>query len=223
MNPGTTRVALSRMVDRGELDREDGGHYVLDGALLERQARQEAGLAPTTRAWSGEWEMYVVRGAARGSNERAALRRAGAHLGLGERREGVWMRPDNLDPTRQVLDRGVMNGQADRFLARPDCDASELVAQLFGVDAWATRAASLQERMSAMATAIDSGSPVALADGFEVAADSLRHLVLDPLLPDPLWPTGWPAAALRTSYDEYNKTYRRHLSAFFRRRSRLAG
>lgn len=223
VNSGTTRVALSRMVDRGELDREDGGHYVLAGALLERQDRQEAGLSPTTRVWSGDWEMYIVRPAARGSAERAALRRAGVHLGLGERRDGVWMRPDNLDPDRQAAARLVMAEQADRFVTRPDSGESELVEQLFGVDAWSATAAGLQERMSLMATDLDAGTPGSLTEGFEVAADTLRHLVLDPLLPDRLWPTAWPAAALRKSYEAYNETYRSHLSAFFRSRSRLTG
>ena len=73
---GATRVALTRMVDRGELVRVDGGVYELAGHLLERQARQEAGLQPTVRGWDGEWEIYLVGPGRRSSAERAALRRS---------------------------------------------------------------------------------------------------------------------------------------------------
>ena len=100
IRPGTTRTALSRMVDRGELAHIEGGLYALTGDLLARQHRQEAGLHPTAHDWDGGWEMVVVPAGARSSAERAALRRACTHLGLGERRDGVWLRPANLDPDR---------------------------------------------------------------------------------------------------------------------------
>src|SRR5690349_17950414 len=55
--PGTTRVALSRMVDAGELSAGDDATYALAGLLLERHARQEQGRHPRTRAWSGAWRI----------------------------------------------------------------------------------------------------------------------------------------------------------------------
>ncbi|MEZ5247008.1 MAG: PaaX family transcriptional regulator C-terminal domain-containing protein [Acidimicrobiales bacterium] len=223
VNPGTTRVALSRMVDRGELHRETDGHYVLAGPLLERQVRQEAGLAPRVRPWSGAWEVHVVLGGARDAGERAGLRQAAAHLGLRERREGVWLRPDNLDPERLPSAREVVATQTERYLATPAGDPAALVVELFDLEPWATEARKHIRRMSAMSDRLDAGSPGSLADGFAVAAHSLRHLVADPLLPVELHPPEWPATALRRSYDEYDRTYRRHLSAFFRSRSRLAG
>jgi phenylacetic acid degradation operon negative regulatory protein len=223
VNPGTTRVALTRMVERGELGREADGHYVLAGPLLERQRRQEAGLAPIVREWSGEWELHVVRSGARDSAERGAFRAAATHLGLGERREGVWMRPDNLDPDRLPAARLVLESQAECFAATPSGDAASIVDELFDLGAWAAVAAELQTRMHDMTDALETGSAGALADGFEVAAHTLRHLVADPLLPPELWPDDWPAFSLRRGYERYNTTYRSHLSAFFRGRSRLAG
>ena len=77
--------------------------------------------------------------------------------------------------------------------------------------------------MRALSVALEGDEPVSLADGFELAAASLRHQVADPLLPDELCPPGWPAAALRAAYDRYNRAYRARLSAFFRARSRVAG
>ena len=63
----------------------------------------------------------------------------------------------------------------------------------------------------------------ALAEGFELAARGLRHLVADPLLPAEIHPPDWPASALRNTYERYNRAYRARLSAFFRSRSRVAG
>lgn len=223
INPGTTRVALSRMVDRGELTRDGGGNYSLAGSLLERQQRQEAGLAPEVRPWSGEWEMYLVRSGGRGSSERAALRRAALHLGLRERREGVWMRPDNLRADRLPGPRAIVAAQTERFEATAAGDPKALAADLFDLEQWSREADRLRVQMSSMEEALARGEGGSLAAGFEVAARSLRHLVADPLLPAPLWPDGWPAERLRASYDHYDRTYRGHLSAFFRSRSRLAG
>jgi len=220
ISAGTTRVALSRMVDRGELRRDGEGVYELRGPLLERQGRQEAGLAPTTRPWSGEWEIHVVRTGSRESTERAALRRAAHHLGLRERRDGVWLRPDNLDPDRLPDDRSILTGQADRFVGRPveGAGASRLAGELFDLESWATRARHLRDEMSEM---LASGRPASLSAGFELAAMVLRHLVADPLLPVELCPPGWPAVTLRADYDEYDVAYRSQLSAFFRTRPRL--
>jgi phenylacetic acid degradation operon negative regulatory protein len=223
VNPGTTRVALSRMVERGELLRDPQGGYALSGALLERQQRQEEGLAPRTRSWSGEWEMWVVRGGARRSGDRAALRTAATHLGLRERREGVWLRPDNLPADRLPAARTTVVDQSERFVATPDGDPAALAAELFALDDWARGAARHLTRMVSMEAALEADEPGSLAEGFTVAADALRHLVSDPLLPAVLCPSDWPAAELRVAYDRYNRAYRLRLSAFFRSRSRLAG
>src|SRR4051812_28186780 len=51
---GTARVALSRMVDRGELIAADGV-YELAGRLQERQFAQEWSLAPRPKVWDGGW------------------------------------------------------------------------------------------------------------------------------------------------------------------------
>ena len=80
--------------------------------------------------------------------------------------------------------------------------------------------------ITSLSTALDElagDGSVSLADGFELAAASLRHLVADPLLPDALWPPDWPAPALRDAYGRYDRAYRTQLSAFFRARSRVAG
>lgn len=216
ISPGTTRVALSRMVDRGELRRADGAVYELTGDLLQRQERQETMLRPGVRDWAGDWEILVVRPGSRRSVDRAALRRAGLHLGFQERREGVWMRPDNLDPTRLPAAREVVEAQTDRFTGRPHGEPASLAAELFPLDEWAGEARRLIGELGSMRHRLGGVGPAPLAEGFELAAAALRHLVADPLLPEALWPPRWPTSELRSAYAGHDIAFRRELSAFFR-------
>ncbi len=212
---GTVRVALSRMVERGELT-NDGGTYALAGRMLDRQERQEASLRPSTRPWDGTWELVVIRAGARPTEDRSALRTALGQLGLREHREGVWMRPENLDPGRLPGSRRKAMGQTDRFTARPEGDPVALAATLFDLEPWAATASTLVASMRRMQRRLDDGEHAVLVPGFELAAAVLRHLVADPLVPDELLAPDWPAARLRETYADFDVAYRRVLQAFFR-------
>lgn len=214
IRPGATRTALSRMVDRGELRHLDGGRYELAGDLLARHDRQEAGLHPVTLAWDGTWEMHVVPPGSRSSSDRAALRRAADHLGLWERRDGVWMRPANLDPGRLPNARAIVDTQAESYRASPVGDPAALLESLYDLPGWARRAADLVAELDE--TGAELAVPERLADGFVLAAAALRHLVTDPLLPAELEPEGWPALTLRRTYADYLVDYERGLGGFFR-------
>ena len=56
----------------------------------------------------------------------------------------------------------------------------------------------------------------AVVSGFELASATLRHLVHDPRLPGELAPACWPAAELRSVYDDYEVAYQELLRDFFR-------
>ena len=104
---------------------------------------------------------------------------------MGELREGVWVRPDNLD-------RPVDPEVAERcrlFTARPD--SAGLAETLWDLPGWADGARRLRERLD-----LD----LDLADRFVLASETLRHLLTDPLLPPELAPPGWPADDLRRRY-----------------------
>ena len=214
---GATRTALSRMVDRGELRRLDGGRYELAGDLLARHHRQEVGLRPVTHPWDGTWEMHVVTPRPRSSSDRVALRRAADHLGLWERRDGVWMRPANVDPERLPKARAIVAAQADSYRASPAGDPVTLLASLYDLSGWAARATALVAELDETGPALVA--PERLADGFVLAAAALRHLVTDPLLPADLEPEGWPAGALRQVYADYLVGYQKGLAEFFRSHS----
>lgn len=213
---GTTRVALSRMVAAGELS-ADGGSYRLVGRLLERRARQDQSRTPPLKEWSGAWVMAVVASGRRDAETRAELRRAAEALRLAELREGVWMRPDNLDEQRLREAMVVLTNQCDLFSVAPEGGPAGLSARLWDLPAWVAEAGALEEDMGPVIDRLDSQETPALGPAFLLGAAVLRHLLADPLLPDALLPDQWPGADLRTLYDRYLAAYQTLWSSVFAR------
>ena len=114
---GAVRTALSRMVVAGELTLDDG-RYALSGPFLSRRERQDESRNGVGGPWDGEWEMAVVEGERRPAADRTALRAAMRALRFGELREGVWLRPANLDPDRLPDARTVVGAQCFGLVAR---------------------------------------------------------------------------------------------------------
>jgi len=216
ISQGTTRVALSRMVAAGELV-VDGDAHRLAGHLLERQARQQVSRAPAQGTWDGGWALAVVTESRRPVSTRAELRRAMGALRLAELREGVWLRPDNLDERWAGPARAVVDAQCRRFTARPDDRPDALAARLWDLDGWADQARQLQGRLGRVVTRLEAGETTALGPGFVLSADALRHLQADPLLPSVLLPSGWPGDALRVDYDRYDRAFKQLWRDWFRR------
>ncbi|MFC4113922.1 PaaX family transcriptional regulator C-terminal domain-containing protein [Nonomuraea zeae] len=188
---GTVRVALSRMVAAGDL-LQSGGRYTLSARLVERQARQDESRDPHTKPWDGTWEVAVVTAERRAPADRAALRHTMTALRLAELREGTWMRPANL--VRAWPE--IVTAQCTLIDGRPHGDPTPM---LWDLDGWSEEAHRLER-------ALDRAD--GLAEGFLVSAAVLRHLLADPLLPQELLPAGWPGAALRARYDDFDRRYR---------------
>jgi len=207
INENRARVALSRMVASGEATTDGAGRYRLAGHLLDRQARQLASRAGVTRPWSGGWRMAVATPGSP-AGQRSARRRAMAFARMGELREGVWLRPDNLeagyDPDAA--------GEVVVLSARPGGDPAALAARLWDLGAWASRAADLLAALDGL----PPRGPDDLAPGFELSAAVLRHFQADPLLPDPLLPGDWPGPRLRRRYRDWDAGYRRVLDRWSR-------
>lgn len=185
----TTRVALTRAVAAGDLRRVEGD-YVLGERLARRQRRQDEAVLDAETAWDGTWEMAVVVVAGRSGPERAALRERLASYRLAELREGVWTRPANLGRLRSYADDVVLS----TFVATPDEDAATLAAGLWDLRAWAAEGRLLLDALASTREA---------APRLAVAAQVVRHLTADPLLPRDLLPAHWPAGELRTAYAHY--------------------
>jgi phenylacetic acid degradation operon negative regulatory protein len=217
ISEGTTRTALSRLVAAGEAVPQAGG-YRLAGRLVARQARQSASRRADVQPWDGTWELATIADRRRSAADRAALRDALRTRRLVELREGVWGRPDNLDPSRSPEARARVDDWCTRWVgALPD--PAPDVRAAFDVESWSTRARDLRGAMRGEQTALDRGDVDALAPGFVTSAAVLRHLQADPLLPTELLPARWPGAALRAEYDRYDAAYRRVLRDWFRTES----
>jgi phenylacetic acid degradation operon negative regulatory protein len=208
---GTARVALHRMAAKGEIESRDGV-YRLAGRLAGRQARQERSLAPRVRAWRGEWQVAVVVATRRDAATRAGLRDAMRRAHLAERREGVWMRPDNLDLTVPAAARE----QCEWLRARPDDDPAALASRLFRPARWARRARTLAARLDELTAGLASFDEDLVADAFVAGAAALRHIGTDPLLPAELLPGDWPGALLRAEYARYQRAFDRVARRWFR-------
>ncbi|MFI2508259.1 PaaX family transcriptional regulator C-terminal domain-containing protein [Streptomyces sp. NPDC018972] len=187
----TLRAALSRMVAAGDLRRTDTG-YRLSDRLLERRRRQDESVEPRTRAWDGDWELVVITATGRGPAERADLRTRLAALRLAELREGVWLRPANLE--RRLPDG--LDEVAERGTARPGRPARELAAGLWPLDAWSGAARALLGHVDRAARP---------AERLTAFAAVVRHLLADPVLPPALLPADWPGDALRSAYAGYRR------------------
>lgn len=213
VSEGAARVALSRMVDRGELTNSDAV-YRLAGHLLDRQRRQDTSLVGAQHPWDGRWDQAVVLGPAE-PGHRSARRASLAALKMAELREGVWLRPANLDPQR--LPDEPVRAAADLLWAHVVvADGAELAARLWDLAGWARTATELTAAMTAAGEQLAKDDDDALAPGFELSAAVLRHFVADPQLPESLLPDDWPGSGLRAAYRDFDEQYRAHLRRFFR-------
>lgn len=182
------RVALTRMVSAGDLVRSADGYRLAD-RLLARQRDQDAALEPRLRDWDGQWLTLVLARTGADPRSRAELRRGLADLRFGELREGVWLRPDNIDAAL-----GEKIAVWGRVLSARDEDPAGLAAELWDLDGWCDTG---RELLAAMAEAADTRAR------FAVAAAIVRHLRSDPVLPPALLPESWPGDDLRTAYREF--------------------
>jgi phenylacetic acid degradation operon negative regulatory protein len=205
INENQARVALSRMAARGEVSSDGSGTYTLAGRLLERAGRLEVARRADTRSFDGSWHHVVVTKTGDGARERRARRGALRDARLGELRDGVWLRPANLE---LAIGAQAADGLAI-FRSSPAEDQALLAAACFDLDGWARRAIALADALEGTAL----GDEGALAAGFERNAEVLRHLQRDPLLPVELLPRAWPGDALRAAYESFDAQYRALLAA----------
>ncbi|RWA18993.1 PaaX family transcriptional regulator C-terminal domain-containing protein [Mycolicibacterium elephantis] len=188
LKESAVRVALTRMVSAGDLVRDRDG-YRLSDRLLARQRRQDDALNPRLREWNGDWTMLVITSVGTDARTRSGLRTALQQNRFAELREGVWLRPDNLD---MVSPADVLTHV--RVMRARDDDPVGLAAQLWDLSEWAATGRELLDE-------IDSAPDI--PGRFVAAAGIVRHLLTDPVLPAELLPDDWPGAALREVYTTF--------------------
>ena len=182
------RVALTRMVSAGDLVRSEDG-YRLSGRLLARQRRQDDAINPQLRPWDATWTTLVITSVGIDARARATLRTTLQQNRFAELREGVWLRPGNLE----VELPGDVSDRVRVLHTRDDAPA-ELAARLWDLPRWARTG---RELLDDMAAATD------IPGRFVAAAGMVRHLLTDPVLPDELSHDEWPGTAMREAYTNF--------------------
>jgi phenylacetic acid degradation operon negative regulatory protein len=208
INENRARVALSRMASAGEVTTDGSGRYRLAGHLLERRDRQAGSRRGDTLTFDGSWRMVVVMASGQAADERAARRRSLGLARLAEQREGVWLRPDNIE----LRPDPAGDPAVTMYSATPEEDPELLAATLWDLEGWARAADRLGDDMAEL-TPSDPGD---LAPGFVLSAAVLRHLQADPLLPRALLPGAWPGGSLRAAYERWDTQYREVLRTWGR-------
>jgi phenylacetic acid degradation operon negative regulatory protein len=203
----SARVALTRMVQRGELS-VDGATYALSGRIRSRQADQDFALDPPLTDWSGRWLLAIAHRGAREADERVALRRELEHQRMVPLRDGVWTRPDNLPLSTSGRSPQCSWWRAD---ALDPADVGSIL-DAFGLDAREMRTCELLELLSEAMVRLPSAD--ALPDAFVTGAAVAQHLRRDPLLPTELLPTAWRSGELRDAYGDYLVTFSRAVAAW---------
>jgi phenylacetic acid degradation operon negative regulatory protein len=213
ISAGATRTCLWRMVSAGELSADDG-NYALAGRLLERRERvDEASRMDDADGWDGTWELAIVSLERRSAADRLELRKAAIALHLAELREGVWLRPDNLDSQRLPGSREVLDRQCIHFHGAATDISPDQMRSLFSLDEWAADAEVLIEAMNVeLRRNKRADSAQSLADEFALSIAVVRHLQLDPQLPVELIPARWPGHTLRNTYRRFDDAFKQRMN-----------
>jgi phenylacetic acid degradation operon negative regulatory protein len=131
------------------------------------------------------------------------LRKAATALHLAELREGVWIRPDNLDPQRLPTSRAVLDEQCTHFHhATTDITASTM-RSVFSLDDWADTARWLVAAMD---------------DDHGDATENFRYqFALSVAVVRQLVPADWPGGHVRSSYRRFDAVFKRRMNHAFRK------
>ena len=155
--------------------------------------------------------MAVVSLERRSAADRLALRKAATALHLAELREGIWIRPDNLDRDRLPTLRAVLDQQCVHFHGAETDIPAETVRSLFSLDDWAVDArrltAAMRDELDVEAVGADD-----FTYQFALSIAAVRHLQLDPLLPAELIPRHGPRMQLRSTYRRFDEVFKRWLN-----------
>jgi phenylacetic acid degradation operon negative regulatory protein len=203
----SVRVALVRLSSAGMIEASGRGTYRIgpNAAGLAEDVRTWRGVESRVRKWDGAWAA-VHRGATPGSDRAAVRRRDRALqlLGFREAEPGLFLRPDNLvggvEVARERLHKLGLDGDAAVFVATDfDADREERVRALWDGKALTKSYVALRQRLKKWLERAPKLDPeVAARESFLMGSDAIRHVVFDPLLPDPLVDVGERRAFVET-------------------------
>ena len=192
---GSVRVALTRLLAEGLLERDERGEYRL-GAGAEPVRRRVAAwreLPSQLRPWSGAW-IGVLDARAPDRLARRRSQRALDWLGFRALRRGLLLRPDNLAGglprlREQLADLGLAPGAVVCEVRELDPVSETRARALWDAEALvATYRRHVREIELSRQRLRSRGAEQAMVESFRVGGAALRTLAKDPLLPEPIVP-----------------------------------
>lgn len=207
------------MVAAGDVTAADGW-YELGPSLITRQRRQDVGRRAERLEWDGSWRTLIVTAGRRQASDRSTARSVLLDERFAELREGVWVRPANLDHGTVIDELTAEGWISGRMMLDEPVD----VAGLWPIEAWRTTGVGLAGALDELTPGFEQGDRTMLDRGFILAAATLRHFRADPLLPEALLSDAMPSAGsgepiepvdLRARYDRFDGAYRNVLRDFF--------
>ena len=212
INGGTMRTALSRLVASGDVELTDG-RYTLAARLRARQAAQDSGRRVADADWDGRWHTAIATVDHRELADRRHVRAVMANHRFAELRPTVWMRPANL-PAPLLDDQWVV------VTAEPSGTAPSVLAdRLWPLDELTATATDLRERLDRADRSLRLDEPADIPPAFTLAAEALRFLRSEPLLPQQLTPADWPVDDLRREYERFEIRLQTMMAPFLRDRA----
>jgi phenylacetic acid degradation operon negative regulatory protein len=218
------RMALTRLVEQAVAANTGRGRYRLSpsGETMRLEVRKWRHLDELARPWSGAW--IGVFDASVPRSDRAALRRHERAMrlrGFRELQSGLWIRPANLrdsvDELREHLRAlGLHPAALVVGLQDLDDDARAKATGLWDTDAMlATYRALTDELITSRGKLERIALDTAAAESMVLGRDVIRHINLDPVLPEELMPNRALATLVRTM-TEYDQQARQIWRRFMR-------
>jgi len=219
------RVALARLHSDGMVVRDERGRYRLGPSAqpVHRQIIGWRSIERRLRPWTGDWiGVHIARpGGTRPVDRRSDSKRARSLHMLGFRTlaTGLEIRPDNLvggvsGARERLADLGLHSGASGApdvcvfRLTSLDADAEISARTLWNTERLRVEYRDLTTRLERSAERLATLAPGdAMRESFELGGEGIRHLVLDPLLPEPFAPVDERRALLDTMcrYDELGR------------------
>src|SRR5271168_970213 len=222
------RMALTRLVEQSVAANTGRGRYRLSpsGEAMRVEVRKWRHLDEVARPWSGAW--IGVFDASVPRSDRAALRRHERAMrlrGFRELQGGLWIRPANLrDSVAELRDHlralGLHPDALVAGLHDLDDDLRAKATRLWDTAAMLARYRALTGELLASGARLERiALDTAAAESMVLGRDVIRHINLDPILPEELMPNRALATLIRTMTD-YDQRARRIWRRFMRAHAR---
>jgi phenylacetic acid degradation operon negative regulatory protein len=207
------RMALTRLVEQSVAANTGRGRYRLSpsGEAMRDEVRKWRHLGDLAKPWTGAW--IGVFDAAIPRSDRAALRRHERAMrlrGFRELQSGLWIRPANLrDSVAELREHlralGLHPGALVVGLDELDDEARAKATGLWDTAAMIAAYRALAEELIASKGKLERMSlDTAAAESMVLGRDVIRHINLDPVLPEELMPQRALSNLIRvmTEYDQ---------------------